>query len=255
MALFERRADGTYPTPAGETLIRHARDVFGTLQRAGEEMDTLAGGMSGTLSIGSNFSSAADLLPRAIVLLRRAHPGVAVSVREASLEVLLPALRARDIDVVVARWTRARRIGDLEEHALFEQPMCVVCAPNNPLARAKTVSWPVLARHPWILPPQGSAVRDDLEELFRLQRIRPSEAGIECASAFANTILMRELDAVAVAPAAVARHLQAARLLAILPARMPPVFGPNSAITLREREHSPAMQAFLAALGEAARTR
>jgi DNA-binding transcriptional LysR family regulator len=129
-----------------------------------------------------------------------------------------------------------------------------VCAPNHPLARAKRVTWRMLAEHPWILPPQGSAVRDDLEELFRLERIRPKEAGIECASVFANSILLRELGAVGVTPAAVVRQLKSERLLVVVPVKIPPVFGPNSALTLRDREHTPAMEAFLACLSRAART-
>jgi len=252
MPLFERRANGTFPTSGGQTLIRFAREVFGTLERAGRELESIAGGLTGTLSVGCNFSAAAYLVPKAVVLLKRANPMLSIRVREGSLETLLPELRARNFDVIVARWPRGRQITDLEEHALFEQPMCIVCAPNHPLAQAKRVSWPALAEFPWILPPQGSAVRDDLEELFRLKRIKPKQTGIECTSFFANSVLLKELGAIAVAPVAVARHLKAARLLAILPVRIPPVFGPNSAITVREREATPATQSFIACLSRAA---
>ena len=253
MPLFERRADGTYPTVAGTALVRYAREVFGALARAGRELDSLSAGLSGTLSIGCNFSSAAYLIPRAIVLLKRSNPLVSVKVREASLEVLLPDLRARNVDVVVARWPRFRQVEDLEEHASFEQPMCVICAPGHPLAKAKRVGWQALATCPWILPPEGSPARDDLEELFRLERLKPLDAGIESASVYANGLLMRELGAVTVAPAAVARHLKDEGLCAVLPVRMPGVFGPNSAMTLRGRELTPAMQSFIACLAEAAR--
>ena len=135
---------------------------------------------------------------------------------------------------------------------LFEQPVCIVCSPQHPLARAKRVSWSDISGHPWILPMQGSAVRDDLKELFRLKRLRPKDLGIESASAFADVILMREMGALAISPLAVAGHLKAEKLLAILPVKVPPVFGPNSAITLKGREHTPAMSAFLKALEQAA---
>ncbi len=255
MPLFERRSHGTFPTEGGRALIRYAREVFGALERAGQELESIASGLTGTLAVGCNFSAAADLVPKALVLLKRANPLLAVTVREASLGTLLPDLRARHLDVVVARWPRGRQIGDLQEHALFEQPMGVVCAPGHPLARAKRVSWSALAGFPWILPPQGSAVRDDLEELFRVRRIKPLQTGIECSSFFANAILLKELRALAIAPLAVARHLQAEHLLAILPVRLPRVFGPNSAITVRGAAHAPATESFIASLSRAARGR
>lgn len=251
-ALFERRSNGTFPTDAGDALIRYAREVFGVLDRAGQDVEALSSGRGGVLTIGCNFSSATFLVPRAVSLLKRSHPSVSVKIREGSLEALLPDLRARHADVLVARWPRGRHAADLQEHETFEQPMCVVCAPGHPLARSKRLTWSALASQPWILPPAGSPARDDLEELFRIERIKPKEAGIECASVFANGLLMRELGALTVAPASVAQHLQEEHLFAILPIRLPAVFGPNSAITLRGREHTPAMTSFIRCLTDAA---
>ena len=251
--LFERRADGTFATSAGKTLIRYAREVFGALERAGKELESLASGLTGSLCIGCNFSAAAYLVPQAVVLLKRANPALSVQIQEGSLEMLIPQLRSRRLDLLVARWPRGRQIGDLEEQALFEQPMCIVCARDHPLVHARRVSWRDLAAWPWIMPPEGSAVQGDLEELSRLKRISPKEAGIECASVFANALLLKELHALSICPLTVAEHLEAQQLFAILPVKLPPVFGPNSVITLREREQTPAMQSFLARLGETAR--
>ena len=251
--LFERRADGTFPTSAGETLVRYAREVFGALERAGKELESVASGLTGSLCVGCNFSAAACLVPQAVVLLKRANPALLVQIQEGSLEMLIPQLRSRRLDLLVARWPRGRQICDLQEHALFEQPMCVVCAPDHPLVKAGRVSWRDLARWPWIMPPEGSAVHGDLEEVFRMQRIAPKEAGIECASVFANSLLLKELRALSICPLAVAKHLEAEQLFTILPVKLPPVFGPNSAITLREREQTPALQSFLECLGETAR--
>ena len=104
---------------------------------------------------------------------------------------------------------------------------------------------------PRLLPPEGSAARDDLEELFRSQRMHVRRSGIECASIFAKTVLMRELLALSVCPQEIARHLREEKLLAILPLRMPPVFGANSVMTLRTQEPTPALKAFVNCMREA----
>mgnify|MGYP003353918364 CR=1 FL=1 len=43
VALFERGPEGTRPTPAGESLLRYAREVFGTLDRAAHDLQARAG--------------------------------------------------------------------------------------------------------------------------------------------------------------------------------------------------------------------
>jgi DNA-binding transcriptional LysR family regulator len=252
VSLFERRPDGTVPTPAGAALMRYAGEVYGALERAGRELEAVASGLTGSLCVGCNFSSASFLVPKAVVLLKRNNPALSIQIQEGSLEMLIPQLRSRQLDLLVARWPRGRQIGDLEEQALFEQPMCVVCAPRHPLVGKKRISWRDLAAWSWIMPPQGSAVRGDLEELFRMQHIAPAETGIECASVFANVLLLRELNALTLCPQSVAEHLEAERLFAILPMKMPPVFGANSAIVLRGRERTPATLSFIDCLAEVA---
>jgi DNA-binding transcriptional LysR family regulator len=251
MPLFERRANGSFPTLAGEALVRYAKEVFGALDRAGRELQTISGGLAGTLAIGCSQSCSAHVLPKALSALKRASPMLSIKVSYESLEVLLRELRARNLDVVVARNPHGRDPGDLKEHARFELPMAVICATTHPLAKAKRVSWKALAASPWILPPQGTALRDDTEELFKLQGIKPLEAGIESASLFANSVLLSELGALSIAPLELARRLQGEGMFSILPVKVPPVFGPNCVVTLRDREVNPAMESFLAALAAA----
>lgn len=251
MSLFERGTEGSFPTAAGSALIRYAEEVFGALERAGEELEALSRGLGGALAVGCNFPSATYLVPKAIILLTRSNPLLSVTMHEASLEVLLPELRAHKLDVVVGRWPRGSQTQDLQEHGAFEQPMAVVAAPDHPLAKTSKVTWRNLADCKWILPPLGSAARADIDELFREKGIKPSGTRIESSSAYGNSLLVRELGAISIVPNAVVRHLGGERAFAILNVPISRVFGPTSAITLRGREATPAVSSFIRYLTEA----
>ncbi|MFO1295143.1 MAG: LysR family transcriptional regulator [Rubrivivax sp.] len=57
--LFERNARGMTPTPAGEVLVRYARQVLNDFGAARRELAALAAGLHGTLRVGSVPSAAA----------------------------------------------------------------------------------------------------------------------------------------------------------------------------------------------------
>ena len=124
--LFERRANGSFPTPAGEALVRYSKEAFGALDRAGSELQLLSGGSSGMLAIGCSQSCSADVLPRTVSLLKRENPRLTIKVSYESLEVLLRDLRSRELDVVMARKWHGATPPDLQEHARFELRIVVV---------------------------------------------------------------------------------------------------------------------------------
>lgn len=239
-ALFERRANGTFPTAAGLAVVRYATEVFGTLERAGDELEVLSSGFSGSLSIGCNFPSAVRLLPEAILKLSSKNPRVSITVHEAPLEVLLPELRMRRLDVLVARWPSEAQALDLVEHARFSQPMSVVAAADHPLVRQGRVSWGELAEWSWLMPPKGSAVRRELDELLRSKGLKPQVLPIESSSPTANAVMLRRLSAVTVVPSALLNADNEFHGLVRVGVTIPPrAFSPSSVITLKDRDTRP----------------
>ncbi|MFD5827233.1 LysR family transcriptional regulator [Lentzea sp. NPDC060358] len=99
--LFERWARGVRPTPAGEALLRHARQVVAHLEAAELEIAGLRDKIAGRLAVGAYPTAAASFVPRAIARLRAAHPALAVRLGEAGSPVLLRRLRAGRIEVAV----------------------------------------------------------------------------------------------------------------------------------------------------------
>lgn len=229
--LFSRTPKGTFPTAAGEVLIRHARQALQVLRNADEEIGVLREGLNGRLRIGTIYSSAAYIVPNALILLAESAPGLRVTVREASLDGLLPELLGRRLDVIVARLDRRIAKEGLEFRKLFDEPMSLVTGRGHPLAQRRKLRWPELQDYPWILPLEDNPVREGLEALFLRHGVRQLAARIECGSILVNSVLLNGTNAISVLPGSVALHYEKLGLLRTLPLALPQIFGPIGLIT------------------------
>lgn len=247
MRLFERRARGISPTPAGEALVRTACEVFGALQRSGKELSALAEGMNGSLAVGCNYSAAATLVPQSVLALSRREPRLSISVREGPRQLLLEDLRAHRLDVVVARLDphAPDDAQDLHVEELWDEPLCIVCAAGHPLTRQRRVPWKALGDYAWIMPFRNSPVRTGLDALFREHGVKLPFSRIESTSVRVNQWMLRELDALTVMALPEAKQYSAAGMLAVLPVKLPLAFGKLGAMTVRDRPHSDSVLAFL----------
>ncbi|MFJ4185205.1 LysR family transcriptional regulator [Kitasatospora sp. NPDC089509] len=98
--LFERRPDGVRLTPAGLTLLRHARTILDCLTAA--ERD-LTGTVPRTepVRLGLFLSAGAAILPPALARLAATDPQITVTTIEGTTPTLVRALRAGSIDLAV----------------------------------------------------------------------------------------------------------------------------------------------------------
>jgi DNA-binding transcriptional LysR family regulator len=154
--LFERRPTGVRLTPAGRVLLRHAGVVLDELDAAGRELGGLPA-EDGNVRLGAFPSAGAALLPRALAALRRSHPGIDVTTREASTPSLVRALRAGSLDLAVLALSPPFRAPDAETprlvlQTLAEQEMLVAVPVGHALARpdSDTVRLQELRGQRWI---------------------------------------------------------------------------------------------------------
>jgi DNA-binding transcriptional LysR family regulator len=98
--LFDRRTGGVTLTAAGLTLLRHAVVALDAVAAAERELSGLPPDR-GVVRLGTFPSASALILPRSLATLRRTHPGIRVTTREASTPALARALRARTIDLAI----------------------------------------------------------------------------------------------------------------------------------------------------------
>jgi len=254
MPLFERTPRGVVPTAAGERVIRYARQCLETLDRAAEDLAVIQQGGLGNIAVGTNYSSAAYILPRALLRLAQTAPGIKVSVREGALDTLLDDLLSGRVEVVIARLGRDTHDEALRTQLLVDEPMCLVCGPQHPLANRTIVSWHDLLEYEWILPPRQTPVRERLAELLHAENLPWPKSQVESSSVLLNTTLLRSADVISIVPAAVAAHQTQLQLVHRINFNLPAVFSPLGLIFARDTRPSEAMPTFVRCIEAEART-
>ncbi|WP_055495870.1 LysR family transcriptional regulator [Streptomyces sp. TP-A0356] len=160
-ALFERRPDGVRLTPAGLTLLRHARTILDCLTAA--ERD-LTGTVSRTelVRLGLFLSAGAAILPRSLTRLAATDPQITVTTTEGTTPSLIRALRAGSIDLAVLTSRPPHRPLDGESPRLHTESVTdtelVVAVPSTGEFAGRTaVHVDELIDAPWIAAPASNA--------------------------------------------------------------------------------------------------
>jgi len=246
--LFERTTRGIIPTPHGDSLVRHARAILGTLDHARTELAAISAGATGKLTVGVLLVVAPVLLPRALLHFKRRSPLVTVLVQEGTLGSLLPALHRGDLDLVVGRLTADFDSTGLHFEHCYDEPMTVVVRRGHRLCRRRKLALTDLAGESWILPTPEAAYRHRIDAAFRQCGVEPPVRLVESLSILTNMTLLQESDMLGVMPRNVARYYARLGSLVPLSVPLPPPSGPVGIITRTGGAMSPAGEELLAAL-------
>ena len=78
VALLTRGRAGVAPTPAGRTLLQHARAILRQAERLHDELGAFSGGIAGQIRVLSNTNALTEFQPEAQSSFLTAHPNVSV---------------------------------------------------------------------------------------------------------------------------------------------------------------------------------
>ena len=252
--LFERHARGIAPTPYGEILVRHARAILAEIDQVQEEIASLKSGLSGQASVGAVTTPGTNLVPLAVGLLKKKHPGLMVSIDVDHSRPLIERLLGGQIDMVVARLLDSRGAGELQFEPLAEESHAIIAGGSHPLAGTTGIWLQDLLGQPWILPPPGSVLRDRLATVFLQQGLPMPANVVQTQSLPAILGLVRSTDAVVPLPRETVQPLCDSGFLSVLIDNVGVTMAPFGIITRRRHNLSPGAQALLDAIRTTART-
>lgn len=171
-------------TAQAEILVAHTEAVLARLERAEADLAASLEGITGVLRVAAFQTAALALVPDALTLLRDAHPRLRVEITQREPESALPALLARDFDLVITEEYPGEpgpRPAGVEYAELGEDEIGLAVPDGAAGAGLRG-----LARVPWVMEPVGTASRQWATRLCR-------EAGFEPDVRFESTDLLLHL--------------------------------------------------------------
>ena len=99
--LFERHSRGLQLTPAGEHLLKHAREVIASVNHMRAEMGNYASGRHAVLRVLGNTSAMAQFLPSDVALFQAKHENVRIVLEESWSDEVIRRVRSGDADLGV----------------------------------------------------------------------------------------------------------------------------------------------------------
>ena len=137
--LLRRGRRGIEPTPAGETLLRQARDVLSTMERMHAELSEFASGVHGSVRVLASLSVLSEQLPDDIASFLAQNKTVRVSLEERISSEIVRGVREGAADFGVC-WN-AGNLLDLQTVRYAEDHLCAVMLPSHPLARRRELAF------------------------------------------------------------------------------------------------------------------
>ena len=150
--------------PSAETMLRHVHAV----ESAADDVRNRAAGL---VRIGAPLVLASTAVPAAIKAFHAQRPKVVVRVRDISVDGLVDAVAAGDVDLAVGP---DRPTGpDVIAQALFDSPWVLWCSPEHPLARRRTLKWSDVQGHALV-----AAGRDHERSVAQMRLNVPDDARV-----------------------------------------------------------------------------
>lgn len=244
---------GVRLTEAGLVLAGHAERVLAQLAVAETDLADLHTEILGPLRIGSLESATSVLLAPALATLHERHPRLTPSLVDGEAVETLPALRAGDLDLVIAEtWSnRPSTIpAGVERRPLLSEPAQLALSDRHPLAGHAVVELHELADTAWTSCDPGTECYESLVQALRSNGIEPH---VTCAATEYPTqlaLVASNLVAALVPPLGRREVPTGVSIVEVRPALHREIYA-----AWRADADRPAIQACLSALRETVRAR
>ena len=130
--LLHRERQGVQPTPAGRTLVHHARLLLQQAERMHGELAQYAEGIKGQVRLLSNTNALTEFLPEPLSDFLAAHPQVNIDLEERLSDEIVAAVADGTADIGIVAATV--EVAGLETLPFRTDRFVLVVAPRHPLA-------------------------------------------------------------------------------------------------------------------------
>ena len=156
-------------TPEGQVVADRARRIQVELQAISDDLASMRANLSGTVTVGVIGTTARWIVPLVLDEVGRLHEGLEVVILDATTTSLVPLLVQNRLDLAVVNLPVEDP--DIETAELFSEDRVVIASEDHELAQRDRIDLAELARHEILLPPKGTAFRDEIDTDARRVRV------------------------------------------------------------------------------------
>ena len=220
LTLFVRSRQGVTPTEQAQAILSRCRTILNEFDDLTSTIARVSKGQQPLLRVGIVPQAFVAYFPKTVELFRQAG-GCAIKTQEGTARQLLDALVEGHLDCVIGRlpndgMAAAQADTPLTFVKLYEEEICVVAGPGNPLVDEATPSYETLAKCEWVLQRPDSSVRGALAEAFLRKGIQLPKPVVETSTYIQNLSIVANSSLLTVAPRRAAEMQQALGLVRIL---------------------------------------
>lgn len=139
--LLYRHTRGVDLTPAGQSLLHHARSVLFSLEKMQAELSEYAEGVRGHVRIHANISAIVQFLPEDLGAFSREHPNVKIDLEEHLSSEVVRAVQEGAADLGICNAGAAGHSHSLQVRAYRQDELALIVPRGHPLARVREVAF------------------------------------------------------------------------------------------------------------------
>jgi|TARA_B110000093_G_C12899557_1_gene379790 DNA-binding transcriptional LysR family regulator len=196
-ALFTRHAKGMVPTPIGEAVVRHARQILQDLDKLDMDVAQIASGRAGSVRIGTVTGPAVGLVVPVVRAMRAQAPEVEFNIEVAPSTTLMRGLDEGIFDFVVARPAQDYQRQSYRIYPANREVVSMLVCGGHPMAQKKAVRLKDLREFDWIIQDHGTPIRAAVETAFLTNRVLMPSQITNTSSLLVALALLEESTAVA----------------------------------------------------------
>lgn len=154
--LFIRHARGLKPTVAGESLLRHARQVFAQLEQMHADLAPYAKGLHSQVTVFANTNAINCFLPEDLGDFLREHLRIRVSLEEHPSPAIIQSVASGQVEIGVV--AAEGKLSGLETQAYRRDRLVVIVPSDHLLADRKALDFSEVLDQPFVCLHAGSAI-------------------------------------------------------------------------------------------------
>ena len=139
--LLYRHTRGVDLTPAGESLLHHARSVLFSLEKMQGELSEYADGVRGHVRVHASISAVVQFLPEDLGRFARSNPEVKIDLEEHLSTEVLRAVQEGAADLGICNTAVLSQGHELQVRPYRQDQLVLIVPRRHPLARRKAIAF------------------------------------------------------------------------------------------------------------------